>query len=249
MFDIKDIIFVILVIVVIYLLYKTKNVEKFDTVSDVNKVINDFFKADINFIRNLGNLSDKMMIDSSPIILPNNITVADKLRVGGNLLINGAVRFTAKNTNILEIFPKYMVVAWASSNIPKGWAFCDGNSYILNSDGTVSISTLSTAIKTPDLKGRFVLGVGESNWQTKLSKRDFNIQGGKEDHVLTISEIPPHDHSGAYLSTTLRTGDYYGHHTTGYTAHNRQGLTSEKGNNQPHNNMPPFYVLYYIMKL
>jgi microcystin-dependent protein len=120
--------------------------------------------------------------------------------------------------------PKGGIIIWSGSvnDIPAGWVLCDGTN------------------GTPDLRDRFVLGAG----------RNYNVDstGGEATHTLTIDEMPRHNHDwlfgvsqddsgtgGSEDEFTKRSGKVT--NSIGYT-----------GGSQPHNNMPPYYSLCYIMK-
>lgn len=277
MIEIRDIILIILTIIVIFLLYKNMNKENFGpTQTDINQMIADTYQVDLDAMRNLGQITQKILNNNDSLTLPTNITIP------GNLEVTGNVNFTNKNNNILEIFPTYMVIAWATDNIPLGWAICDGETYILDNTGKAILGANGT--KTPDLRGRFVLGSGKG---TGLTNRTLNDTGGDETHVITKSEMPIHEHYTFYNgqitgSSPITWGELNGvnagnpntpgsslvnnqssalaaaHNNTdsgnymilsGGTHQANSGQSSISGNNQPHNNMPPFYVLTYIMKL
>jgi len=145
------------------------------------------------------------------------------------------------------------------TNVPEGWALCDGNN------------------NTPDLRGRFVLAAGNGDGLTNRTEHDIS---GEETHTLTIPEMPQHSHTG----TTASNGDHNHSGSTGTVnnfgpgnetvnnvlggatvlgnengshshtistdgAHTHTFTTNTTGNGDAHNNMPPFYVLTYIMKL
>ena len=122
-----------------------------------------------------------------------------------------------------------MILAWSGStaDIPIGWQLCDG------SNGT------------PDLRGRFILGTSASH---PLGQR-----GGEEQHILSIAEIPSHAHqlNTAGFGTGIPGGNKYGPEEGGL--HDGSGKissgTTYTGGNQPHNNMPPYYALAYIMRI
>jgi microcystin-dependent protein len=118
------------------------------------------------------------------------------------------------------------IVAWNGSVIPEGWVLCDG----LNG--------------TPDLRGRFILGVYPG-------KNEYEIgnTGGEEKHKLTIQELPRHAHS-YFEGGWFRVCSHCQGPEVGDNPNERlvQKETSYVGLDQPHNNMPPYYVLAYIMK-
>ncbi len=146
---------------------------------------------------------------------------------------------------------KGMITMWSGdiNNIPKGWALCDGQ--IIN------------GLQTPDLRGRFILGYGKGD---NLTERKMKDKGGEEKHVLLEEELPRHTHKWA----DFRTGDddCGGAHTYTFKGDNQtqttiyqhdcgeggdansisEPETSRTGNNVAHENMPPYFVLAYIIK-
>jgi microcystin-dependent protein len=151
--------------------------------------------------------------------------------------VNFASTVVADNisTTSLNILPRGSIIAFNSATAPTGWALCDGTN------------------GTPDLRGRFILGAGQSSG---LTARLYQQTGGVEKHTLTIPEMPQHDH-GVGGWKTLHPASYLNHasggnrtfaDTAGAAAQNFPNIQAQ-GGNQPHENMPPFYVLTYIMKL
>jgi len=138
------------------------------------------------------------------------------------------------------------IVSWYDpcgnfSNLPTNWKLCDGKN------------------GTPDLRGRFILGsfnqndtnITDSSNNIIRSVRKMHDVGGTEFVTLTIDEMPAHTH--AYNDTTRFINDT--DKTMGSSAWNNntlkwnEGQTLATGGSKPHNNMPPFYVLAYIMKM
>ena len=109
-------------------------------------------------------------------------------------------------------------------NLRTGWAICNGNN------------------GTPNISNRVIVSYG-SDFPT------LNAVGGEKEHVLTESELPAHSHglpieSGGALNIQSLASS--GNADEGLSETNR---TANTGTGQPHNNMPPYIVLVYIMKL
>lgn len=154
--------------------------------------------------------------------------------------------------------PQGSIIPWYGNlaNIPDGFALCDGTN------------------GTPDLRNRFLVGAGDAY---KLA-----AVGGESTHVLSINEMPWHNHnaSSAVGYFRSRSNTFYGkgpsstlgwNAVSGYFSVVEEGLRSEgnadansteyivkfdgskivqgQGGDQPHENRPPYYALYYIMKL
>lgn len=125
-----------------------------------------------------------------------------------------------------------------TTNIPSGWFLCDGQN------------------GTPDLRNRFIVGAG--------STYSVSDTGGEATHVLSVAEMPSHGHNINTTSNFTLTLNYAG--SDGYTPpYIRSGgsgsdpypvsgevvinaTTNNTGSSQPHNNLPPYYALAYIMK-
>jgi len=154
---------------------------------------------------------------------------------------------------------KGIIVMWSGSNVPSGWTLCDGTN------------------GTPDLRGRFVLGSGKGENLTERKINDkggfethtltieeipthdhnFNIVIGCSGNNCQLSK-QTHDKilgnvgiKTDWITKKSTTGDWgYGIARQGNGIGYNFGINFEKnGNDKPHNNMPPFYVLAYIMKL
>ncbi len=123
--------------------------------------------------------------------------------------------------------PPGCIVMWSGTagQIPAGWALCDGQN------------------NTPDLRGRFVLGAGQ--------EYEAGATGGVEEVALTVEQMPKHahmsptetqtpgsPHDGRFLVSV--DGQYTQEHIL---------PTWDAGGGLPHENMPPYYALCYIMKL
>jgi microcystin-dependent protein len=141
---------------------------------------------------------------------------------------NGDLQTIDSTSFLNNSVPKGIIVAWRGNVAPNGWSLCDGNN------------------GTPDLRGRFILGT--NNAINELSKRNLDDKGGAETHTLTVPEMPVHSHS---LRNAYGSGSTQNNSSNWERNNIASGMneTTPAGGNQPHNNMPPFYVLAYIMKI
>lgn len=144
-------------------------------------------------------------------------------------------------------FPKGLIIAWNNKNItdfPPGWSLCDGIATYTDLDGRPKT--------VPNLKGKFIYGYDS------LSGRQIgNGVDGQEEVTLQLANIPSHTHNmtaygglgyDGYASNCY--GTYY--NKGAYTRRVGGGTTdggnvgNTNGNADPHNNMPPYFVLTYI---
>ena len=88
------------------------------------------------------------------------------------------------------------------------------------------------------VKDRFLVGAGNSY--------QVGNTGGEATHTLTVNEMPSHTHKLRYKLYTASSGSFWivdagssdelcdnGHYAVQYT-----------GNNQPHNNLPPYLAVF-----
>jgi microcystin-dependent protein len=104
-----------------------------------------------------------------------------------------------------------------------------------------------TEINTPDLRGRFPMGVNPTNSfpPNSFTKTNIGQSGGEETHLLTVDELPSHTHSVKNIAAHIA-GDP-GHEGGGYQTSGQVTLW-DAGGSKSHNNMPPTFVLNYIIK-
>ncbi len=135
--------------------------------------------------------------------------------------------------------PVGSVMLWAgnTTQIPTGWHICDGTA------------------GTPNLQGRFVIGAGtDSSGGTWTS----GASGGAASVTLTASNLPPHthDYQDIYFSENNGTNaGYAGSNKTdsdnnpfGYQLARTTG-TGNGLNSTAFSIIPPYYALYYIMRI
>lgn len=121
------------------------------------------------------------------------------------------------------VAPPKTIVMWYQNNIPKGWVECNGQN------------------NTPDLRNTFPFGWGISN-----TSRVPGTRGGEERVTLTINQMPAHSHNIDTYKYRVPHIDW--DNTTSCALNWRTTETSSTGGSQPHENMPPFLVVKFIMK-
>lgn len=135
---------------------------------------------------------------------------------------------------------------------PSGWAFCDGDLLpIATFDtlfaliGTTYGGDGQTTFALPDLRGRAAIGRGQGPGTSTFV---IGESGGAETVTLTTQQLPLHglstssgDRTRSHPSTAIaRGGAYDPASTTTFADH---------GGGQPHENMPPFAAVNFIIAL
>jgi microcystin-dependent protein len=140
---------------------------------------------------------------------------------------------------------------------PKGWTFCNGQLLPINQNQAL-FSILGTTyggdgrvnFGLPNLQGRVPLHVGSGIALGEL--------GGEIAHTLNFSELAAHNHVPVGSSQVASVGSpaaslwakaassNFG--ATPNTAMSGNTITSS-GGSQPHENMPPYLVLNFIIAL
>lgn len=94
--------------------------------------------------------------------------------------------------------------------------------------------------------GRFLLASGND--------RKLREEGGAATHVLTVAEMPAHNHANVKANLLVRitgkdTGRTFDDDTAREEIDHRYGYPIESaGKGDPHNNMPPYLVVSYCEK-
>ncbi|MGB0526088.1 MAG: hypothetical protein ACPGJS_24110, partial [Flammeovirgaceae bacterium] len=185
------------------------------------------------------------------------------------------LHITDKTPAVAQL-PIGSIILWHgdANHVPDGWQICDGSTYRIG----------DMAFSTPNLQGRFVVGVGpyqENRGNTGLAKiYKLDEQGGSSEEVLSSSHLPKHTHKveghtgndgdhehywrGHHIATKAWTGQERQLTAKGYNSgqdphkvaykggkhkHKIDLTTSSVGRSAPHNNLPPYYALHYIIRI
>ncbi len=99
----------------------------------------------------------------------------------------------------------------------------------------------------PDLRGRVPIGQDDVAVNRVDDTEADSIGGnsGEDMHTLTINEMPSHTHT--FSKSYSGSGNHYGWPNNPNTRYSNTQPTGSAGDNQPHNNMPPFLTLRYII--
>jgi microcystin-dependent protein len=170
-----------------------------------------------------------------------------------------------------RITPTGTVLAFAGANSPQGWLVCDGSEHLI-SDYPCLYDVIGTTFNRgsvaegyfmiPDLRGRTLIGASHtgtdiSSAGTNITQRDIGDISGSETHILTIDQMPSHNHTtnvnAPSLGLAQRTGSNTLTTSDGSAGEldlvNAASLTiNNTGGSQPHNNMQPYLVINYIIK-
>ena len=204
-----------------------------------------------------GTVGDARLSSNVPLKnTANTFTGANTL--SGGLNVNGGsfsssvdLNMTANTVNARALtgfgtVPQGAIVMWSGgpNTIPGGWAVCDGGYHG------------GSGRWTPDLRGRFILsadyyGVSGGGYSVGVTGT-----GGASSVTLTVNQMPSHNHGYYDIYYSENNG-----YNAGYTGsrstdgdNNPWGYqiyrgTDYAGGNQPFGIMPPFYALYFIMRV
>jgi len=195
----------------------------------------------------------------TPLNLPFNepYWVSAEINTDGEMtprtrLVSVGYAFTAENsTSTTNGVPTGVIMAWATDTPPDGWLLCDGRAVsratyaglfgVIGSN--YGAGDGSTTFNLPNMQGR--LPVGKS---TDAEFSALNQKGGEKTHTLSIAEMPSHAHKGMLYTTSgsRRMLLAYGYN---WEINVDEFDTGSAGGGQPHNTLPPYITLNYIVKI
>ena len=172
-------------------------------------------------------------------------TVSGDATVSGNATVTGSL--TVGGTQVISV-PVGGIIMWTKPQLPDNehWAICDGDKH--------------NGVPTPDLRGRFIVGASPDGKPGAGADQVYSVgnNGGKSFHQLTADELPKHTHEVvAHYHYVLSRAD--GDHDRAFSTQtpNTPLLSYDKTNwawpnatsEKAHENRPPYYALYYIMRI
>jgi microcystin-dependent protein len=158
------------------------------------------------------------------------------------------------------------IAAFTNSNIPRGWALCNGqtlgiaqNQALFSILGTTYGGNGVQTFCLPNLQGVSAVGVGSGPSGANFA---LGQVGGELSHTLTTQEIPAHNHipqatngTGSTPQASPANGLWQtntGKNLYGITAPDTTmapGALANTGGNQPHPNQQPYLTLNFMIAL
>lgn len=160
-----------------------------------------------------------------------------------------------------------VVLPYAGAKAPTGWLCCDGSSVdiakfpaLFSIIGNTYGGDGITKFALPDLSGRMVFGTGTG---VGLTRRDLSQKGGSASVTINVQSMASHSHPSnasnlnadtnspensfltitekeRYCSPTKSEGDKE-------VAMSTEIIGLSEGSALPHDNMPPFLAINYII--
>lgn len=148
---------------------------------------------------------------------------------------------------------------FAGNFAPAGWMICEGqllsiaeNETLFQLIGTTYGGDGQSTFGLPDLRSRVPIAAGGTHI--------FAETGGAEENTLTTNQLPSHTHAlqvssgvgtsvtpgGKFLAANAEGVPQFG---AGVNANMHSASIASTGGSQPHNNMPPYLGINYIISL
>ncbi len=150
--------------------------------------------------------------------------------------------------------PLGTVISFMGTSAPTGYLVCDGAEYEISAYPALANffeqqfgtknhfgGNGTDTFAVPDFRDRFVLGGGGTH--------TVGETGGEETHTLTVEEMPEHSHGLQTNPSPYQQTSKVASLVSTENGYRFDFSTEKTGDTVPHNNMPPYYVLCYIIKV
>lgn len=170
--------------------------------------------------------------------LPHEVTSSLTDGSTDKLATAKAIKDLNDKINGVQLVPVGSVIMWSGSlaSIPEGYALCDGQN------------------GRPDLRDRFIVGAG--------NEYAIADTGGAKEVTLTAAQMPAHTHltmanaiatndtvgAGTQMAKTRTGGGRSDANLGGVSNPATVGKSSSVGQDNAHENRPPYYALAFIIK-
>lgn len=199
-----------------------------------------------------------------------NTKTGGKLEVSGGATIGGTLSAKSLEVGGAALMPVPLggIIMWSSTTPPSGdevWATSDNQAHwaICNGD------TINN-IKVPDLRGRFIVGASNTGDDPSVQEEDkgrysVGVNGGAHEVALTTDQLPSHSHKvktgeQAWIKVGAEDNakashlhdyddDYSANRSYRESAESVEYTTGSSGSGKAHQNLPPYYALFYIIRV
>lgn len=156
----------------------------------------------------------------------------------------------------MDSLPVGAIMAWTGSSTPDDWAWADGGRLpraqypqlwdfavieAMTASPLWDVDQGTQEIILPDLTDVMIVGAG--------TLFPFGDSGGEPEVVLNIDQMPRHRHVENGAEVHPWSSDGSAAQTGSSTTSDRINWTDYQGNDQPHENMPPYRALIFIVKV
>jgi len=149
--------------------------------------------------------------------------------------------------------PIATILPYAGGNVPQGYLLCNGqavsrttySSLFLIIGDAYGPGNGTTTFNVPNLMSRFLAGFENDS----VDFDPLGVTGGEIEHTLTVGEMPSHSHSTKTAFEVVvggSPGDSLPAGSGGVMQQANQ--IGSSGGGSPHNNLPPYLAVNFIIK-